>query len=229
VPLRYEPGEAWAYSVATDVCGHLVEKLSGQPFAQFLRERIFEPLGMHDTFFTVPADKLHRLAACYRHDAAGPPVLTDDPRASAWARVPALHSGGGGLVSSLADYARFCDLLRGGGALGEVRLLGPRTLAMMRMNHLPGGKDLTQLAVDSFSETQHQGVGFGLGFATTLGEVAAGALGAGDFYWGGLASTLFWVDPREDLVLIFMTQLVPSRTYNLRGQFKNLVYSALVD
>ena len=229
VPLRYDPGEAWAYSLATDVCGYLVELISGQPFEQFVQQRIFGPLGMADTFFTVPPDKLPRLSACYRHDPFKKLVLIDDPQASAWAKVPALHSGGGGLVSSLADYRRFCDLLLRGGELDGVRLLGPRTLALMTANHLPGGKDLTQLAIGAFSETQHQGVGFGLGFATTLGEVQAGALGAGDFYWGGMASTLFWVDPREDLQLIFLTQLVPSSTYNLRGQFKNIVYSALVD
>jgi CubicO group peptidase (beta-lactamase class C family) len=230
VPLRYEPGEAWAYSFATDVCGHLVQLLSGQPFEQFLQQRIFGPLGMVDTGFHVPADQLHRLAASYQHDAEAKNLrLLDDPQASLWARPPALPSGGGGLISTLADYHRFCDTLRRGGERDGVRLLGPRTLALMRRNHLPGGQDLSRCAVDAFSETAYQGVGFGLGFATTLDEVAAGVLGAGDFYWGGLASTIFWVDPREDLVVIFMTQLVPSRTYNFRGQLKNLVYSAIVE
>jgi CubicO group peptidase (beta-lactamase class C family) len=227
VPLRYDPGEAWGYSVATDVCGYLVQQLSGQPFAAFLQERIFGPLGMVDTAFQVPADQLHRLAANYQHEPDGPPRLLDDPQNSLWAKPPALASGGGGLISTVADYHRFCELLRRGGSLDGVRLLGPRTLAMMRRNHLPGGADLTQRAVDAFSETGYQGVGFGLGFATTLDEVAAGVLGAGDFYWGGLASTIFWVDPHEDLVVIFATQLVPSRTYNFRALFKNIVYAAL--
>lgn len=129
----------------------------------------------------------------------------------------------------MADYHRFAELLRRGGEQGGVRLLGPRTLALMRLNHLPGGAGLTGCAVDAFSETAYQGVGFGLGFATTLDEVAAGTPGAGDFYWGGLASTIFRVDPREDLVVILMTQLVPSRTFNLRGLFKSIVYGALVD
>jgi CubicO group peptidase (beta-lactamase class C family) len=118
--------------------------------------------------------------------------------------------------------------LRRGGELDDVQLLGPRTLGLMRMNHLPGNQDLTQLAQDGFSETANAGIGFGLGFATTLGEVPAGGLGAGDFFWGGMASTLFWVDPREDLVALFMTQLIPSRTYNFRGPMKNIVYSAIV-
>ena len=229
VPLRYDPGQAWGYSFATDVCGHLVQLLSGLPFEQFLQQRIFGPLGMVDTAFQVPPDQLHRLTANYQHDPDGPPKLLDDPQASLWAAAPALASGGGGLVSTLADYHRFCEMLRQGGELNGVRLLGPRTLQLMARNHLPGGRDLSQCAVDAFSETAYQGVGFGLGFATTLDEVAAGVLGEDDFYWGGLASTIFWVDPLEDLVVIFLTQLVPSRTYNFRALFKNIVYGAIVD
>lgn len=230
VPLLFEPGQAWCYSLATDVCGYLVEVISGQPFEQFVQQRIFNPLGMADTAFSITPDRVPRFAACYRPNPdGGPLLLMDDPQASTYARTPALHSGGGGLISSLHDYQRFCELLRCGGALDGVRLLGPRTLALMRQNHLPGGRDLTQLAIGAFSETAHEGVGFGLGFATTLGGVQAGALGAGDFYWGGMASTVFWVDPVEDLVVIFLTQLVPSNTYNFRGQFKNIIYSALVD
>ncbi|MFO1326274.1 MAG: serine hydrolase domain-containing protein [Rubrivivax sp.] len=230
VPLRYEPGEAWAYSFATDVCGHLVERIAGMPFERFLQQRLFEPLGMRDTGFTVPADQAHRLAACYRYeDEQRRLLLADDPATSPWRQVPALHSGGGGLVSSLSDYHRFGEMLRRGGELDGVRILGPRTLQLMRVNHLPGDADLTQRAIDSFSETLHQGVGFGLGFATTLSGARAGVPGAGDFYWGGLASTIFWVDPVEDLVAIFLTQLIPSRTYNFRGLFKSVVYGALVD
>ena len=229
VPLLYEPGQAWAYSLATDVCGYLVQKISGQPFEQFVQQRILGPLGMVDTAFTIAPDKVERFAACYRRDEAGRLELADDPQASSYARAPALHSGGGGLVGTMADYLRFCEMLRRGGELDGARLLGPRTLALMRLNHLPGGKDLTQLAIGLFSETTFEGVGFGLGFATTLGEVQAGALGPGDFYWGGMASTLFWVDPKEDLVVIFLTQLIPSSTFNFRGQLKNLVYSAIVD
>jgi CubicO group peptidase (beta-lactamase class C family) len=229
VPLRFDPGSAWQYSLATDVCGHLVQVISGQPFEAFVHERILAPLGMVDTAFHVPPEKLDRLSTCYRFDAQRRMVPVDTPERSAFAREPILHSGGGGLVSTLADYHRFCELLRRGGELDGVRLLGPRTLALMRMNHLGGGQDLVALAQDGFSETANAGIGFGLGFATTLGEVQAGGLGAGDFFWGGMASTLFWVDPREDLVAIFMTQLIPSRTYNFRGPMKNIVYSAIID
>lgn len=231
-PLRYHPGEAWAYSFATDVCGYLVQVVSGQPFEQFLQQRIFGPLGMTDTTFTVPADQVHRLPTLYRWHAQQHMAVIEDPqsaRGSAWVRPCALASGGGGLVSTLADYHRFCELLRRGGELDGVRLLGPRTLALMRANHLRGDADLTQVALDGFSETAQQGVGFGLGFATTLGEGRAGVCGGGDFYWGGLASTVFWVDPVEDLLAIFMTQLVPSRSYNIRGLFKSIVYGAIVD
>jgi CubicO group peptidase (beta-lactamase class C family) len=229
VPLRYDPGERWTYSLATDVCGWLVQQLSGMPFEQFVQQRILDPLRMVDTAFTIDPAKLDRFAACYRREESKAMVLIDDPLASSYARTPVLHSGGGGLVGTTADYLRFCEMLRRGGELDGERLIGPRTLAMMRMNHLPGGGDLAGLALDSFSESAFEGVGFGLGFATTLGEVRAGVLGADDFYWGGMASTMFWVDPKEDLVVIFMTQLVPSSSFNFRGQLKNLVYSAIVD
>ena len=128
-----------------------------------------------------------------------------------------------------ADYFRFCEMLRRGGELDGARILGPRTLDLMHKNHLAGGKDLASMAIGAFSETAYEGVGFGLGFAMTLGEVEAGSLGAGDYYWGGAASTIFWVDPKEDLVCIFMTQLMPSATFNFRGQLKNIIYSAIVD
>jgi CubicO group peptidase (beta-lactamase class C family) len=229
VPLRFDPGSAWQYSLATDVCGHLVQVISGQPFERFVHERILAPLGMVDTGFHVPADKIDRLTTCYRYDAQRLMVPIDSPERSAFVPPPVLPSGGGGLVGTLADYHRFCELLRGGGDLDGVRLLGPRTLALMRANHLPGGQDLVALAQDGFSETANAGIGFGLGFATTLDSVAAGVPGAGDFFWGGMASTIFWVDPHEDLLAIFMTQLIPSRTYNLRGPMKGLVYASIVD
>lgn len=229
VPLRFDPGSAWQYSLATDVCGHLVQVISGQPFETFVHERILAPLGMTDTGFHVSAEKLDRLTTCYRYDARRLMVPVDTPERSAFAQPPVLPSGGGGLVGTLADYHRFCELLRRGGELDGVRLLGPRTLALMRANHLPGGQDLVALAQDGFSETANAGIGFGLGFATTLCSVAAGVPGAGDFFWGGMASTIFWVDPHEDLVAILMTQLIPSRTYNLRGPMKGLVYSSIVD
>jgi CubicO group peptidase (beta-lactamase class C family) len=229
VPLRYQPGERWMYSLSTDVCGALVELLSGKRFDQYLKETIFEPLGMKDTAFFVAPDKLQRFAANYRRGPDKTLQLIDDPETSEYRTEPMFFSGGGGLTSTMADYHRFCEMLRRGGELDGARILGPRTVELMHRNHLQGGKDLTQMAIGAFSETANEGVGFGLGFASTLGEVEAGGLGMGDYYWGGAASTIFWVDPKEDLVVIFMTQLMPSGTFNFRGQLKNIIYSALGD
>ena len=227
VPLHYEPGERWMYSLSTDVCGYLVEAISGQPFDQYLQQHIFDPLGMTDTAFTVAPEKVSRFAANYQREADKSLRLLDDPLTSNYLKPQTFLSGGGGLTSTTADYFRFCEMLRRGGELDGARILGPRTLELMTKNHLAGGKDLTQLAVGGFSETANEGVGFGLGFAMTLGQVATGSLGDGDYYWGGAASTIFWVDPKEDMVVIFMTQLMPSGTFNFRGQLKNIVYSAI--
>ena len=229
VPLRYHPGEAWMYSLATDVCGALVELISGKPFAQYLDEVIFQPLGMKDTAFQVAPDKQERFAANYQRGPDKQLKLIDDPQTSAYNREPGFKSGGGGLTGTSADYLRFCEMLRRGGELDGHRVLGPRTLEIMHMNHLPGGKDLTQLAIGGFSETANEGVGFGLGFASTMGQVQTGTLGAGDYYWGGAASTIFWVDPVEDHCVVFLTQLLPSSTFNFRGQLKSIVYGAIVD
>jgi CubicO group peptidase (beta-lactamase class C family) len=229
VPLRYQPGTAWMYSLATDVCGALVEVISGKPLAQYLQETIFDPLGMKDTAFWVAPDKVERFAANYQRGADKQLKLIDDPATSAFTREPGFKSGGGGLTGTSADYLRFCEMLRRGGELDGHRVLGPRTIELMHMNHLPGGKDLTQLAIGGFSETANEGVGFGLGFASTLGQVATASLGAGDYYWGGAASTIFWVDPKEDLSVVFMTQLMPSGTFNFRGQLKSIIYSAILD
>ena len=229
VPLRYQPGTAWMYSLATDVCGALVEIISGKPLAQYLQDTIFDPLGMKDTSFFVAPEKQERFAANYQRNAAKQLELCDDPATSDFTRNPGFKSGGGGLTGTSADYLRFCEMLRRGGELDGHRVLGPRTIALMHMNHLPGGKQLTDLALGGFSETAYDGVGFGLGFASTMGEVEAGGLGAGDYYWGGAASTIFWVDPKEDLSVVFMTQLMPSGTFNFRGQLKSIVYSSIID
>ncbi|MBA4181409.1 MAG: serine hydrolase [Anaerolinea sp.] len=229
VPLHYEPGTRWLYSVSTDVCGALVEVISGKRFDQFLQERIFDPLRMVDTSFHVAPEKHERFAANYQREPDKSLKLIDDPATSNYLKEPAFFSGGGGLTGTTADYLRFCEMLRRGGELDGERVLGPRTIDLMRKNHLAGGKDLTQMAVGAFSETAYEGVGFGLGFATTLNEVDSGTLGAGDYYWGGAASTIFWVDPTEDLVAVFMTQLMPSATFNFRGQLKNIIYSAIVE
>jgi CubicO group peptidase (beta-lactamase class C family) len=192
VPLRYEPGTRWMYSLSTDVCGGLVEAISGVPFDEYLRTNIFEPLGMSDTSFWVTPEKQDRFTANYQREPDKSLKLIDDPRGpSQYLKNPAFFSGGGGLTSTTADYYRFCEMLRRGGELDGARILGPRTIDLMRKNHLAGGKDLAGMAIGAFSETAYEGVGFGLGFAMTLGEVEAGSLGAGDYYWGGAASTIF--------------------------------------
>ncbi len=229
VPLRYAPEERWMYSFSTDVCGYLVEVISGKRFDQYLQENIFDPLDMKDTSFSVAERKLDRFAANYERQPDKTLKLIDDPERSTYLKQPTFFSGGGGLTGTTADYLRICEMLRRGGELDGTRILGSRTLELMHRNHLAGGKDLASMAIGAFSETAYEGVGFGLGFAMTLGEVEAGTLGAGDYYWGGAASTIFWVDPKEDLVAIFMTQLMPSATFNFRGQLKNIIYSAIVD
>ncbi len=229
VPLLYQPGERWMYSLATDICGALVEVISGKPFAQYLQEEIFGPLGMKDTSFFVTPDKIDRFCANYQRGPDKKLKVIDDPATSAFASEPGFKSGGGGLTGTTADYMRFCEMLRRGGELDGHRVIGPRTLEMMHMNHLAGGKDLTQMAIGGFSETANEGVGFGLGFASTMSQTQTASLGTGDYYWGGAASTIFWVDPKEDLSVVFMTQLMPSGTFNFRGQLKSLIYSAIVD
>jgi CubicO group peptidase (beta-lactamase class C family) len=230
LPLDFSPGSAWNYSMSTDVAGYLVEKLSGVPFADFLRERIFGPLRMHDTDFYVPANKIERFAACYAVNARGKAILQDDPLTSPYLKPPTYHSGGAGLVSTSRDYLRFCRMVLSGGTLQGVRIIGRKTLELMAANHLPEGKDLPALSVSMFSEASYAGIGFGLGFATTLNAAKTLVPGSnGDLFWGGLASTFFWIDPLEDLVVILMAQLMPSSSYPLRRELRTMTYAALVD
>ena len=230
LPLEFSPGTAWNYSVSTDVLGYLVEVLSGERFDEYLRRHIFEPLGMCDTAFHVPPEKIDRFAACYDRGPGKKLRLQDDPMTSPYLAAPKLLSGGGGLVSTAADYLRFCRMLLGGGELDGARLLGPRTIDFMTRNHLPGGKDLTDLSVGAFSETPYEGTGFGLGFSVRLDPVQSGVIGSvGEYAWGGAASTIFWIDPSEDLIAIFLTQLMPSNTFNFRGQLQTIVYSSIID
>jgi CubicO group peptidase (beta-lactamase class C family) len=235
--LVFSPGEAWNYSVSTDVLGYLVEKISGLPFADFLEQKIFQPLGMVDTAFTVAADKKHRLTACYAAGVLGSkalkpglPALQDDPEKSPYLTPTGFASGGGGLTGTMADYMRFARMLLNGGALDGARILSPKTLQLMTANHLPGGKDLTQMSKSLFSEATYAGVGFGLGFGVTIDPAAAMIPGSkGDFFWGGAASTFFWVDPAEDMAVVFMTQLLPSSAYAVRRELRTLVYSAFTE
>jgi CubicO group peptidase (beta-lactamase class C family) len=230
LPLAFQPGSEWLYSVATDVLGRLVEVWSGESLDAYFAANIFGPLDMRDTAFYVPADDLDRLAALYAVTPEIPVKFRyDELGKAAWLK-PRWLSGGGGLVSSSRDYLRFCHMLLGGGALDDARLLSPRTVRYMMSNHLPGGADLQSFGRPLFAETRYDGVGFGLGFAVTLDPVAYKTLtGTAEAYWGGMASTAFWVDPAEDLAVIFMTQLMPSSTYPIRPQLRQLVYQALVD
>jgi CubicO group peptidase (beta-lactamase class C family) len=230
IPLEFAPGTRWNYSVSTDVVGYLVEVISGRRFDNYLKERIFQPLGMTDTAFEVPPEKIDRFAANYGRGADKKLRLVDDPAKSEYAGDVTFHSGGGGLVSTVMDYWRFCQMLLNGGELEGTRLLGRKTIELMTRNHLPGGKDLSELALGGFSETTNDGIGFGLGFATVLDTAKNQAVGsAGEYYWGGAASTIFWVDPAEDLVVVFMVQLMPSGTFNFRGQLKSMIYPAIID
>ena len=230
LPLEFSPGEAWNYSVSTDVCGHLVERISGEPLDAYLRRHLFEPLGMVDTGFQVPAGEAQRLAACYERAPDKRTRLQDDPERSPYLAPPRFLSGGGGLVSTAADYLRFCRMLAGGGELDGARILGRKTLELMTRNHLPGGRDLAETALGWFAETPYAGVGFGLGFSVQLDCTKSGVAGSeGEFAWGGAASTAFWVDPAEELIVIFLTQLMPSRTFDFRGQLKSIVYGAILD
>jgi CubicO group peptidase (beta-lactamase class C family) len=230
VPLEFSPGEAWNYSVATDVLGYLVEKISGQPFDAFLKSRIFDPLKMIDTSFFVPESQRARFTACYTLTPSGKVVLQDDPEKSRYLTDPSVKSGGGGLVSTADDYMRFCRMLLNGGELDGARLLSPKTIRLMTINHLPGGKELTELSKSLFSEAVFEGLGFGLGFAMTVDQARTKNIGShGEYFWGGMASTAFWIDPVEDLAVVFMTQLMPSTAYPIRRELRTLVYSAFTE
>ncbi len=229
LPLEFSPGERWNYSVATDVVGYLVEVISGQSLPDYFREHIFDPLGMSDTHFEITPESQGRFASCYQRGPDKKLVLQDDGQASEY-RDRSFFSGGGGLISTAGDYLQFCRMLLNGGSLDGQRIIGTRTLDFMTRNHLPGRRDLSEFATGSFSETAYEGVGFGLGFANLQDPVRNGSTGnPGSYYWGGMASTLFWVDPAEDLAVIFMTQLMPSGTFNFRGQLESLIYAAIED
>ena len=230
LPLLSQPGTEWNYSVSTDVLGRVVEIVSGQSLDAFMAERIFGPLGMADTGFWVEEGRVERLAALYSPDPATGRATRNDAMGTIFLERPDCLAGGGGLVSTAADYHRFCELLRGRGELDGVRLLGPRTVDYMAANHLPGGADLEACGRPLFSETSFAGVGFGLGFSVVIDPVANKVLRSrGELAWGGAASTAFWVDPREDLTVLLFTQLLPSSTYPLRSALRQLVYQAVVD
>jgi CubicO group peptidase (beta-lactamase class C family) len=229
MPLEFDPGSAWNYSISTDIVGAIVQRVSGQSLDDYFAEHITGPLGMVDTHFQVPAEKLSRVPDCYVWDPAKRMKIYDPGAGSAWGKAPKLLSGGGGMVSTLADYHRFARMLLNNGELDGARIVSPHTIRLMTANHLPGGRDLTQMSQSLFSEAENAGAGFGLGFGVVTDPVATTLPGnAGEFYWGGMFSTNFFVDPIDDIIVVFMTQLLPSNTYPIRRTLKTMVYSALI-
>jgi CubicO group peptidase (beta-lactamase class C family) len=234
LPLLFQPGTEWNYSVATDVLGRVVEVVSGQRLDEFFAMRIFGPLGMTGTAFWAGPTTAKRLAALYGRGPDGRAARLD--AMGQWAlKEPRMLGGGGGLVSTAADYDRFTHMLlhRPGSPAGEldgIRLLSPRTIGYMARNHLPGGVDLETFGRPLFAEVPFRGVGFGLGFAVLIDPAPGKVVGsAGEISWGGAASTAFWVDREADLTVSFFTQLLPSSTYPIRTQLRQLVYQALTD
>ena len=228
LPLEFAPGSSWNYSVSTDVLGVVVARIAGKSLGEVFAERIFGPLGMVDTGFTLPEASRARLADCWTNVPGKPPKLIDSAATSKLTASAAFENGGGGLLSTTADYDRFCRMLIGRGALDGQRIVSPKTLDLMTRNQLPGGADLAAVSKSLFSESSNAGAGFGLGFAMTLDPARALIPGsAGEFYWGGLFSTFFFIDPVERLHMVFMTQLSPSSAYPVRRQLKTLIYGAV--
>lgn len=238
IPLYCDPGSEWNYGMSTDIVGYLCEVLSGQTLDDYLEDHILAPLGMVDTGFTVPSEDIERFAACYKRDERASVreetgkrySLQDAPATSPYLGPRPYLSGAGGLVTTAADYMRFCRMLLNGGTLEGERILGPRTVEFMQMNHIPGDGDLASMGQPQFGETTMEGIGFGLGFAVLLDPTRAQVLGTpGEAYWGGAASTAFFVNPEEDLALVFLTQLLPSSSYPVRRELRIATYQAIED
>jgi len=229
LPLAHEPGTSWHYGVSTDVLGYLVEVISGKSLRDYMMERIFLPLGMEDTDFGIPMEKLGRFSCLYEFDRLAGMRLADSADDTRYVLDNVVtYSGGGGLMSTMPDYYRFTKLLRNKGEVHGQRLLGRKTVDYMTCNHLPG--DLAAMGQPTFNETTYEGIGFGLGFSVMLEPAKAGVVGSsGEYAWGGMASTAFWIDPTEDMTVIFLTQLSPSDAYPLRRELRVLTYQALVD
>jgi CubicO group peptidase (beta-lactamase class C family) len=230
LPLLFQPGSEWSYSMGLDVLGRVVEVITGMPFDAYLAANVLEPLGMTETTWSVDATRAGRLAALYGVDPRSRLATRLDAAGRNALNPPKAHLGGGGLVSTAHDYHRFTQMLANEGTLDGVRVLAPGTVRLMASNHLPGNADLTEFGRPLFAETAFDGVGFGLGVSVTLDPVAAKVPGSvGEFAWGGAASTAFWVDPVEDMTVSFFTQLLPSSTHPIRTQLKQLVHQAIVD
>lgn len=230
LPLCFEPGTSWNYSVSTDIVGRLVEVVSGMSLDEFFATRILGPLGMHDTAFSVPEDQADRLAALYQYDpATGGKTLLDQAAKTAL-RKPRTLSGGGGLYSTSYDYWRFMQMLENGGELDGVRIVSPTTIDLMTMNHLPNNADVTSFGRTLGEEVFYDGLGFGLGFSVVVDQARTRtACPEGTYGWGGMASTAFWVDPVEEISAMFYTQLLPSTTHPIRPYLRSLVYQSIIE
>ena len=231
LPLEFSPGTQWNYSVSIDVMGYLVQKLSGMAFGEFLRTRLFEPLGMTDTAFWCPPEKIERFTSCYMPGGGGL-KLQDDAGSSSYAAPPKLESGGGGLVSTAQDYMRFCRMMLAGGSLDGVQILSPKTVALFSLNHLSGNRELADMAPPGmFSEAGYSGIGFSIGCGVNVDVAKTRLPGTlGEYFWGGAASTAFWIDPKEELSVVFMTQVIGSEArLTLRRDLRTLVYSAMTE
>jgi len=231
-PLVAQPGSLWHYSIATDICGYLVELISGMPFADYLQKVIFDPLEMVDTGFEVPASKIERFATLYgytENDALAQLETNEkSPFISAVSGIPIrLHSGGGGLVSTAPDYLRFAQMMLNRGELGGRRIIKPETVALMTHNHV--AQELLPLSFNGVTPGEFNGYGFGLGYCITMDPANTGAPGSrGDFGWGGMADTYCWIDPQQEMVAILMQQYLPSLHHAGRKDFRDAVYRALV-
>jgi len=225
LPLAFHPGEKWHYSMATDVCGYLVEVLAGMSLAEFMQKRIFDPLGMTDTAFEIEPSKLNRLCTLYGKTPASNFGVLDLPASSEYLAPVKLQAGGSGLLSTTSDYLKFAQCMLNKGEVNDVRLLGRKTIELMTSNHLQS--HLLPIAFEG--SVPMMGTGFGLGFSVSV-DVAQNAVpgSVGEYGWGGYAETYFWVDPQEELVGLLMTQYLPSQTYPIRKEFKAAVYQALV-
>jgi CubicO group peptidase (beta-lactamase class C family) len=233
IPLEFSPGTQWNYSVGMDVLGYIVEKAYGMSFGEVLRRKLFEPLGMKDTAFYVPAEKTDRFTSCYQPGDGGKGLkLQDDGQKSTYATPPLLEAGGGGLVSTTHDYMRLCRMLANGGTLDGVQILSPKSVQLFSLNHLEGGRELADMAPPGmFSEAGYAGQGFSICCGVNVDVAKTRLPGTlGEFFWGGAASTAFWVDPKEELAVVFMTQVMGTDArLTLRRDLRTLAYSAMTE
>tara|TARA_Y100001933_G_scaffold210553_1_gene214829 strand:- start:259 stop:1491 length:1233 start_codon:yes stop_codon:yes gene_type:complete len=228
IPLCFQPGSQWRYGVSTDVLGYVIEVVTGKTLLQVFDELIFKPLNMNDTFFQVPLNKVKKFCSLYTRTKTESLKLLECAGSSGFCKTVNMYSGGGGLISSMRDYLVFLEMIRCGGRYDDAQILGRKTVELMLRNHLSG--DMASMGQPTFSEMPMEGIGFGLGGAILLDPAKAQILGSeGEFTWGGMASTAFWIDPKEELSVVFITQLIPSSCYPIRRELRVLVYQALVD